>query len=116
MSNRIHRHLLSLGGATLLAFAATSAMADNGAAAYSCNAQGDQTACASVSAARADAVTQLVPGSYARYLINMGYTVDQAIAQARTIGEQPTLQVVNGDAQRLSSFESYERLQGLGRF
>ena len=116
MSNRIHRHLLSLGSAVLMAFAATSAMADDGSAAYRCNAQGDQNACATAAAEQGDKATHVVPGSYARYLINMGYTVDQAIAQARGIGEQPTTEVVERDAQRLSSFESYERLQGRGRF
>ncbi|HTT10674.1 MAG TPA: hypothetical protein VMG60_07285 [Burkholderiaceae bacterium] len=102
MSNLIHRHLLSLGGAVLLALGSASAMADTGATAYSCHVLGDSSACAMLPAAPgSDTATRVVPGSYAQYLSHLGYSTDEAIAQARGIGEQPTLQAATSGATRL---------------
>ena len=119
MSNSIIGYLLPLGGAALLSFGAVApAMADDGATTYNCRVLGDRSACEQLPApAGREMVTQVEPGSYARYLINMGRSTEQAIAEARSIGEQPTLRVVVRDSQRhLTSFEAYERLQGRAQF
>ncbi|HUL63321.1 MAG TPA: hypothetical protein VLW55_01780 [Burkholderiaceae bacterium] len=117
MSNRILRHLLPVGGAMLLSLAAAMpASADVGADAYSCHVLGDSSTCEKVPAqAGADTVKQVVPGAYARYLMYLGRTTDQAIAEALAIGEQPTVRVVSRRSGRqLSSIDAYERLQGRG--
>lgn len=118
MSNRILRHLLPIGGAMLLSLAATMpARADVGADAHTCYVRGDASACEKLhpqSGTEMD--TQVVvPGVYARYLINLGSTPDVAIAQARRIGEEPTVRVVSHGADRqLTGLEAYEREQGRG--
>jgi hypothetical protein len=119
MSNQILRHLLPIAGAMLFSLAATTpARADVGADGYACHVLGDSAACEKLPAqAGAAATTQVVPGSYGRYLMYVGRTTDQAIAEARAIGEQPTVHVVSQGADRqLSGFDAYERLQGRSRF
>ena len=119
MSNQILRHLLPIAGAMLFSLAATTpARADVGADGYACHVLGDSAACDKLPAQTGtQAATQVVPGSYARYLMYLGRSADQAIAEARGIGEQPTVQAVSRDAgPQLSGFDAYERLQGRGRF
>jgi len=110
---------MPLGAATLLSFgAATPALADNGANVYNCRVLADSSACEKLPAQTgSEMVTHVEPGSYARYLINMGRSTEQAIAEARSIGEEPSLRVVSRDSQpHLSSFDAYERLQGRSQF
>jgi len=116
MSKLIRRRMLSLGSAAMLSlFTLLPAMASGGGEdAYRCVVQGDRDACSALPASSdSDAATRLVPGSYARYLIHNGYSVEQAVAEARASGEQPTLRVVKRDVPRqLTSLEAYERLLG----
>jgi hypothetical protein len=117
MSNQFLRHLLPLGGAMLFSLtAAMPARADTGADAYACHVVGDSSACAKLPAqAGSETTTQVTAGSYGRYLIHLGRTPDQAIAEARAIGEEPTVRIVSRDGQRhLSDFEAYERFLGRG--
>ena len=78
---------------------------------YRCRVLGDGASCEKLPAKPADAVTtKLVPGPYASYLIYNGRPVEQAIAQARGIGEEPTLQVIKSEVRReTGSFEAYQR-------
>lgn len=118
MSNKILRRLLPLGGMALLSFgAAMPAFAQDGADVYRCSVLGERTACDKLPSSQGvETVAQLVPGSYARYLINNGRGFDQAIAEARAIGEQPTMRLAGSDAQhRVSGLQAYEQLQGRGR-
>jgi hypothetical protein len=110
MQSLPHRHTLALGlGALLCLTVAMPASASEDV--YRCRVLGDRGACERLPAsADADVVTRLVPGSYARYLMYLGRPVEQAIAEARTIGEEPTLQDVRRQTQpRLSGFEAHER-------
>jgi len=117
MSNQFLRHLLPLGGAVLFSLtAAMPARADTGADAYTCHVLGDSSACEKRPAqAGGETTMQVIPGSYARYLIYLGQTADKAIEQARAVGEEPTVRVVSNDKQRqLSGFDAYERVLGRG--
>lgn len=110
MKNLLCDRLPSLCCAILLSVTAalpTSASED----VYRCRVLGDRGACDGLPVSVGDkAATQLVPGSYARYLIHNGYPAERAIAEAHSIGEEPTLQVVGAPVRRkLSGVEAHEQ-------
>lgn len=56
---------------------------------------------------------RVVPGFYARYLINNGMDSDQALATAQASGETPTVESTqHAVADSLSGFQRYERAMG----
>jgi hypothetical protein len=100
-----------LGSALLSISAALPAQAGDGHDVYRCRVLGERSACEQLPVSTTgEAVVQLAPGSHARYLIHIGHPVDQAIAEARASGEEPTLQVVRRDVPlRLTGVEAHER-------
>ncbi len=59
----------------------------------------------------AAAPESVVPGPYARHLIYLGVDADQAIRQARAVGEQATAETVVPATQRRSGgFDLYDRI------
>jgi hypothetical protein len=109
MSSLIRHVCLLLVGVTLLLSAATPAWASEDV--YRCRVLGDRIACDRLPASTdGTAVMQTVPGPYARYLIHNGRPFEQAIAEARAIGEEPMLQLTRRHVQRtLSGIEAYEQ-------
>jgi len=58
--------------------------------------------------------TQLVPGSYARYLAHYGMPLSQALAKAEATGEYATLVTATPAAPtQLSSYQVYQRNFGI---
>jgi len=78
---------------------------------YRCRVLGDRASCEKLPVKRSDAPkTKWVPGSYASYLIHNGRPFEEAIAEARAMGEEPTLQVITSEVRReTSGFEDYQR-------
>jgi len=113
MKNPFRQFALPLGSAVLLAVAAAlPAAASDGQDMYRCRVLGDGSACP-VSPPAGEPVVQTVPGSYARYLIHNGRPFDQAIADARATGEEPSVRVVlRPPVHQLSGFGAYERING----
>ena len=67
---------------------------DNSYDRYRCIVGGDESACHSQQSEAGP--ERLVPGSYAQYLIHNGMGEAKALAEAMTIGEEPTLQPATG--------------------
>ena len=114
MSKSISSLIAKLGGGALLSLAAAlPAAADDGFNLYRCRVLGDSSACTAPSPALDTKVTRLVPGPYAAYLMYQGQSLEHAVANARSIGEEPTLRIVEvATPAQVSGFEAYERLQG----
>ena len=96
--------------ATLFAVAAVSAIAAPAANAghdtYRRVVLGDTPV---AKAAAQPAQTRVVPGPYAAHLIYLGIDRDQAVARARSVGEQATLQAVAPAQQGLNAAQVYRR-------
>jgi len=115
MSNRSFRHLLPFAAATLVALStAQPALAEDGQQAYRHTVLGESTlGTGTASASNAQASTEVLTGSYARYLMHLGVSTEQAIAQARAAGEQPSLATVMHDSAPVAAGrEAYERMLG----
>jgi hypothetical protein len=112
MSISFHRQMLPLVSGVLLSLCAVQPVWASGEEdLYRCRVMGDPRDCERLPMSTgSEAVTKIVPGSYARYLIHNGRPVEQAISEARSVGEEAVLQVVNRDLPRqLGALESYER-------
>ena len=114
MSKSILRYVLPLGGAALLSLsAAIPAQASQDDAYYRCHVVGESQACAGLPApAMNSTTTRLVPGSYGQYLVFLGESNDQAIADARARGEQPKEVITQAAPRHYTSAEAYERYLG----
>lgn len=110
MSRWFRRHVRPLLSGALLTFFA-SMPAKAGEDVYRCRVLGDRAACERLPPSTdGTAVARSTPGSYARYLIHHGHSVDRALAEARSSGEEPTLQLLNRRPQRKpGSTEAHER-------
>jgi hypothetical protein len=84
---------------------------DPGDAAYRRYFYGDTTVGVAAIANSADESAQWAPGPYARYLMYVGASKTDAIAQAMARGERPSLVAVEPIrvAQQLNSYERYQR-------
>jgi hypothetical protein len=115
MSKSSYRRLLPFAAAALLSLsAAQSALAAGGQEAYRRAVLGESTlSTGPASASAAQAPAEVLPGSYARYLMHLGLSADPAIAQARAAGEQPGLGVVTRESAPVAGGrEAYERMLG----
>jgi len=94
--------------------AALPAFAHDGQALYRAQVLGERIApLAHTPSTTALGEPRLVPGSYGRYLVYLGRSPEQAIAEARTRGEEPGRATLPAAQSRSSdSFEAYERYLG----
>jgi len=114
MSNTYHRRLPFVLGAALLVIANhASAVAGDGQSVYRCRVLGESAACAAIPQNPSESQIELVPGPRGRHLVFLGRSVEQAIAEARASGEEPTLRIVVRETPtHLSGAEAHERYLG----
>lgn len=103
--------------AALLSTSATApAFAHDGQAVYRAQVLGERVAATATAPKPATTVAQtLLPGPYAGYLVYLGRSPEQAIAEARTRGEEPRRVTLAPPAQTqpVDGREAYERHIGL---
>jgi hypothetical protein len=100
----------SLAAAALLSVAALPASAHDGQAVYRAQVLGESITAATSAPAGEQ---RLVPGPQGRYLVYLGRSVEQAIAEARAAGEEPvwaTAPVARTLA--VDGFQAYQRYLG----
>lgn len=78
----------SLAFAALISSAAVPALAQDGQAVYRAQVLGERIA-APTSSTTTGSERRLVPGPQGRYLVHLGRSTEQAIAEARAAGEEP---------------------------
>lgn len=109
------RHFLTpaIGLTALSAVLVSPARANDGEAVYRCRVLGDTSACASLRTQDLGSACEPVPGSYARYLMYLGRSKDQAIAEASSRGESPTWRLAKRPVPRqLTGEEAHEKYLG----
>lgn len=102
----------SLAVAALISSAAAPALAQDGHAVYRAQVLGERIS-APTSSTTAPSERRLVPGLHGRYLLHLGRSTEQAIAEARAAGEEPvwaTLPVAQTLA--VDGLEAYQRYLG----
>ncbi len=103
--------LSSLTLAALLAAAAVPASAQDGHAVYRAQVLGERIA---VNTTPAGTEQRLMPGPQGRYLVYLGRSVEQAVAEARASGEEPVWTTAPvARTQVVDGFEAYQRHLGL---
>lgn len=103
----------ALAMAALLTAAALPAFALDGHAVYRAQVLGERFA-AAVPSSSVGGSEQLVPGPQGRYLVYLGRSTEQAIAEARAAGEEPVRQTrpVAQKTRTVDGFEAYQRHLG----
>lgn len=100
----------SLALAALLAAAAMPASAQDGHAVYRAQVLGERFA---VTTDSPGTQQRLLPGPQGRYLVHLGRSVEQAIAEARFSGEEPVWATAPvARTQAVDGFEAYQRYLG----
>jgi hypothetical protein len=101
---------VSLAAAALLSVAALPASAHDGQAVYRAQVLGERIAAATPAPASEQ---RLLPGPQGRYLVHLGRSVEQAIAEARASGEAPVWAAAPvARTQAVDGFEAYHRYLG----
>jgi len=99
---------------TALTVPATSAAQDSADfRQYRCTVLGEKSACPKASTAPADRTeVRVEPGPYALYLMHLGQKADDAIEEARGIGERPLRRTVRITTRQFTPMEAHERYLG----
>lgn len=113
MTSSLTSRVLPWLGAALLGLTLGANAAAAQPLSYRCTIGGDTSACDILASMHEEVMSEVTrPGSYALYLIHLGRNADQAVAEARRIGEQPQMLQMMVRMIPLDSLERYERLQG----
>jgi hypothetical protein len=112
MNRSLLHRALALTALVSSAAASLPALAYDGHAIYRAQVLGERIAAPAPTPAIAGSTQTLVTGSHARYLVHLGRSPEQAIAEASRAGDDLSSVVVVARKRSVDAFEAYERHMG----